>query len=153
MKRPSLLLIAILTLSLFFSATQLMAQGKNSAAGKGDQKKNPPFLITGKLPHLTGLLKQQWDNPQLQLTEAQKQELLQVRKGTITAVQAIKKRLVSRENQVVEGIFGGKSPEQLQPLVQSVADLKSEATMVHLRCIYNTSKILNQQQLELLRNL
>ena len=27
-----------------------------------------PFLVAGKMPHLTGMLKQQWDDPNLELT-------------------------------------------------------------------------------------
>jgi len=54
---------------------------------------------------------------------------------------------------VTEGIFGGTTPDELHALVQTIAGLKAEATMIHLRCIYDTSKLLDQQQLDVLKQL
>ena len=152
MRKKVSLLVAILAIIFSLSATSLMAQGGGSASGNGTAKKSSPFLITGKLPHLTKLLIKQWDNPDLQLTEAQKSKLLVVRKETIAGVQTLGKKIVPLEKQVAEGIFARKTPEELSSLVETLAGLKSEATMIHLHCIYDTSKILDQQQLELLIN-
>jgi hypothetical protein len=38
-------------------------------------------------------------------------------------------------------------PDQLAPLVDTISDLKTEATMVHLRCIHDTMEILDDRQL------
>ena len=65
MLRKNILILTILTLFFSLSATNVMAEGKNS-----------PFLIVGKIPHLTKLLMQQWDNPELNLSDAQKTKLL-----------------------------------------------------------------------------
>jgi hypothetical protein len=123
------------------------------AQGKGQQKKDSPFLITGKMPHLTKLLMQQWDNAALHLTDDQKTKLLVVRKETISGAQKLGKEIKPLENQVAAGSRSGKTPEELQSLVQSVAKLKVSATMIHLQCIYNTSAILKKEQLELLMTL
>lgn len=152
MRKKVVLLIAVLAITFILSATNLMAQGNNSAGSNGAQKKSSPFLITGKLPHLTKLLMQQWDNPTLNLSTAQKDKLLVVRKETIAGVQASGQKIAPLEKQVTEGIFANKTPEDLNALVQTLAGLKAEATMIHLRCIYNTSEILDQQQLEFLTN-
>jgi hypothetical protein len=123
------------------------------AQGSENEKTNSPFLITGKMPHLTKLLMQQWDNAELHLSDEQKSKLLVVRKETIGNAQRLGKEISPLENQVVEGSHSGKTPEELQSLVQTIAKLKAEATMTHLQCIYNSSNILDQQQLAFLNSL
>lgn len=151
--KKSILLLVVLTMIFLLSTANLMAQENNSPGGNGQQKKNSPFLITDKLPHLTKLLIQQWDNPALHLSEEQKTKLLVVRKETIAGVRKLGQEIASLEKQVTEGIFAGKTPEKLHSLVQTIAGLKAEATMIHLRCINDTSAILDQQQLNVLRKL
>ena len=146
------IILSLATLAIIFSvsSTNLMAQGNNSPAGEGQQKKQSPFLITGELPHLTKLLMQQWDNSTLQLTEDQKPHLIVVRKETMAGVKNLAPQIASLQKQVAEGIFIGKTPDELHSIVQAISKLKAEATMIHLKCIFDTSKILNQQQLDIL---
>ena len=132
------------------SSSNLMAQGNNSPAGEGQQNKQSPFLITGELPHLTKLLVQKWDDSALQLTEEQKPRLLVVRKETIAGVKNLAPKIALLQKQVTEGIFIGKTPDELHSTVQAISKLKAEATMIHLKCIFDTSRILNQQQLDIL---
>jgi len=134
------------------STTGGMVQANPAPAGMKKQTKTSPFLIVGKLPHLTKMLMQQWDNPKLNLSAPQKSKLLVVRKETISAVRSLTQKITPLENQVAEGIFAGKTTDDLLPLVKTISDLKSEATMVHLRCIYNTSRILTEQQLAFLKS-
>lgn len=148
MKR-SIVLSTVLVMIISLFAMNLMAQ----EAGNEKQRKSPPFLITGKLPHLTRLLMQQWDNLDLNLSDEQKNKLLVVRQETIAGAQKLEREIAPLEKQVSEDIFSGKTPDELQSMVQTIAKLKAEATMVHLRCIYNTSQILDKEQMELLRNL
>ncbi len=145
-KTPNALLTVLLVL-LSLSAVNVMAQGS------GKQKSSPPFLINGKMPHLTKLLMQQWDNTDLPLSDTQKSKLLVVRKDTIGGVQKLGKEIAALENQIAEGSLSGKTPEELGSMVQAVAKLKTEATMIHLHCIYNTRKILDQQQSDFLDKL
>ena len=149
MTKTRIVLVTVLLVIFSLSATNLMAQG----AGNGKAKNSPPFLITGKMPHLTKLLMQQWDNPELHLSAEQKSKLLVVRKETIGGVQKLGQQIAPLEQQVADGSLAGKTPEELQALVQTVARLKTEATMVHLRCIYNTGNILDKQQLDFLYGL
>ncbi len=149
MTKTRIALVTVLLLILSLSAVNLMARGFDN----GKQKNSPPFLITGKMPHLTKLLKQQWDNPKLHLSDEQKSKLLIVRKETIGGVQKLAQETAPLEKQVAEGIFSGKTPDELQSVVQEIATLKAKATMIHLRCIYKTSNVLDQQQLEFLTTL
>ena len=150
MSKKIILCLSALAIIFSLSSTNLMAQGNNSPAGEGQQKKQSPFLITGELPHLTKLLMQQWDNSTLHLTEEQKPQLLVVRKETLASVKNLAPQIASLQKQVTEGIFNGKNPDELHSIVQAISKLKAEATMIHLKCIFDTSKILNQQQLDIL---
>jgi len=145
--------LVVLTTIFSLTSTTLLAQDNSSPEKDKQQQKQSPFLITSELPHLTKLLMQQWDNPKLQLTEEQKAQLLVVRKETMTGVKSISPQIIPLQKQVTEGIFTGKTPDELSSIVQAISQLKAEATMIHLKCIYDTSKILNQQQLELLLEL
>ena len=109
-----------------------------------------PFLITGKLPHLTKLLMHQWDNPTLHLTKDQKTKLLVIRTETISGVQTLSPQVAMLQQQVTTGITNGKTPSELKSTVEQLAQLKAEATMLHLNCIYKTNAILDKQQLDVL---
>ena len=106
-----------------------------------------PFLVAGMMPHLTGILKQHWDDPDLELTPEQKVVLLEVRKTTMSAVMGLAKELDQLESSLADQAMDGTPPDQLAPLVDKISDLKTEATMVHLRCIHDTMKILDDRQL------
>ena len=150
MLKKTALLVAVFTIIFSLSTTNLLAGENSSAAGNEQQKKGSPFLITGILPHLPKLLIQQWDNPALHLSEEQKTSLLVVREETIAGVQRRGQKIAPLEKQVAEEIFAGKTPDQLDDLIQTIAGLKVEATMIHLKCIYDTKQILDQQQLDIL---
>jgi len=106
-----------------------------------------PFLVAGKMPHLTGMLKQHWDDPNLELTPEQKEALLLIRKNTMTAVMGLAGELDQLESSLAERAMAAVPPAQLAPLVDKISDLKTEATMVHLRCIHDTMGILDDRQL------
>ena len=145
--------LAILTTLFLLSSTILMAQDTRSSEKGSQQQKQSPFLITSDLPHLTKILLRQWDNPKLQLTEEQKVQLLVVRKETMTGVKGLAPQIAPLQKHVTEGIFSGETPDELSAVVQDLAMLKTKATMIHLKCIYDTSEILNQRQLDLLLKL
>lgn len=152
LKKVTLSLVVFTSIFLL-SGTTLMAQGNSPSEKDHQQQKPSPFLITSGLPHLTKLLIQQWDNPELQLSEEQKAQLLVVRKETMTGVKGLAPQIPPLQKQITEGVFAGESPEELSSAVQALSQLKTEATMIHLKCIYDTKKILSQQQLDLLLQL
>ncbi len=124
----------------------------SSTASKMPKIANKPFLITGQLPHYTPMLMKVWDDPELGLSDKQKRWLKVVREETIHDIRRIAQKTASLERQVANGIKTGMEPDQLLPTVKEIAALKTEATMVHLKCIYDTRKILTEQQLKWLEN-
>jgi len=44
----------------------------------------------------------------------------------------------------------GANPASLKKDVYKLANLRAQATMLHLKCIYNTREILTQDQLDIL---
>ena len=148
--KKNIMLTAILVLVCVLSAGNLVAKAGNLGAGVEQKAKTPPFLISGKIPHLTKLLMEQWDSSDLNLNKDQRDKLLVVRKETLSGVRRICHEIAPLEQQVATEIFAGKTPDELSTIVKKVAALKTEATMLHLQCIDKTSAILTQQQLTLL---
>ena len=138
----------IFGLLLLLCSLSAVAQAQEAGFRAGT--KTVPFLITGKLPHLTGLLMKQWDSPELGLSPQQKRWLKLVREETISDIKRLSKKISELEGQVVDGINSGMEPDLLYPKVKEIARLKTEATMVHLKCLYDTRKILRPEQLKLL---
>ena len=118
------------------------------AAGPG-----APFLIVGKMPHYTGILKANWEDKNLNLTKEQKTKLLKVRKDTLKIVFGTKKKLAPLEKEVANKIIAGSTPKELLAIVNKIAEYKVQATTAHLQCIYDTQKILTKKQLDLLDEL
>ncbi len=139
--------ILVLTLMLFILPVQ--ASGPKGGL-RVIKPQNKPFLILGKLPHLTLHLMSHWDDPKLGLSDDQKKLLLEIRKKTISQVKSLAKEISQLEDMVVQGANSGKTPEELAPLVKKIAELKTKATMVQLRCIFDTKKILSPGQLQYL---
>ena len=130
----------------------LLTTGVSTVLMAKPQQKQKPFLIQGKLPHLTKKVKMMWDDPKLALTKDQKKELVQVRKSTMMQVRSLAKKIFPLENEIVKATKKGEKPQALQNKVEKLAKLKAKATMVHLHCLYNTKKILTPQQLKVLKH-
>ncbi len=113
----------------------------------------PPFLILDMMPHLTGTIKSNWDNPDLNLGEEQKGKLLKIREETIKAVTELKKKITPLEHEVADGILADKKPEELSDLVDAIAGYKAQATKIHLKCIYETKQVLTPEQYKLVISL
>jgi len=113
-------------------------------------KSAKPFLIHGKLPHLTGMVKILWDDEDFALTTEQQKKLTIVRKNTISRAKALGKEVNSLESKIVLASEKGATPESLKADVNRLASLRAQATMVHLECIYNTRKVLSDEQLYIL---
>jgi hypothetical protein len=109
-----------------------------------------PFLITGKMPHVTMKVKQNWDNKELALTDAQKEKLLGVRKATMSAVMKLTKEIASLEDEVSKATMSGAKSESLKEKVEQIAKLKAKATIAHIDCIYDTKNILDEGQFGML---
>ena len=136
--------IALLTCAVAVSAEE---SGTQDSGAKMKPPARMPFLVAGKMPHLTGILKQHWDDPALELTPEQKAVLLEIRKNTMSAVMGLAGELDQLESSLAEQAMATTPMNKLAPLVDKISDLKTEATMVHLRCIHDTMEILDDRQL------
>lgn len=135
--KKAIFFLAVMSFIFSLSSQEAIAAGS---------KTDSPFLIVGKLPHATGLLMRNWDNPALRLSAAQKTKLVVVRKETMAGVGALKAKIGPLEKQIVTETLAGKSPAELRALVTTLAGLKADATMVHLNCVYDTNQILHKEQ-------
>jgi len=80
--------LAVVAITLLACTAPVLSEETHTHDG-GAAMKPPartPFLVAGKMPHLTGVLKQHWDDPDLKLTPEQKVVLLEIRKNTMSAV-------------------------------------------------------------------
>ena len=114
--------------------------------------KNSPFLINkDELPHLTKILMEHWNKAKLGLTAEQKEKLLVVREETLSGVKKIKKALKVLEAEVIELTMDEDvTTKNIQTKVDEISKLKAQATMIQLKCLKDSVKILNEKQLELL---
>ncbi len=123
---------------------------KGQMVKKKAYKPSKPFLIMGKIPHYTGTVKLFWDDEDFALSADQKKKLLVVRKDTMSGVKPLGQKINKLENEIADAILGGASAKSLKAKVSKVAALKAEATQIQLDCVYNTQKILNKDQLEMI---
>lgn len=128
--------VLLSTLILSVGSTSLLAKQK-------------PFLIHGQLPHITGTIMQLWDDEDLALTPQQKTKLKQIRIKTVSGLATLKGEVFPLEAEIVKASKGGAKPEDLEEDVEKLAELRAEATMIHLKCLYNTKRILTKEQLQL----
>lgn len=139
---------------LLLAMTGLLIASPNYQSSKKEaqhgQKPAPAFLIVGKMPHFAKIVQQQWDNPSLNLTEEQKTKLTALRKKTQSGVMGISSEVNPLQDEVAKKALEGAKPEELKHLVDKIAALKAEATMVHLTCIYETKSILTAEQYDYL---
>ncbi len=143
MKKSLMILVAAATFA--FATAPIPGTGQGAHLGKKMQKMQKPFLILGKMPHLTKLVMMHWDD--LGLSDEQKEKLIQIRKETMGAVKSLKPKIMKLENEVAKATMEGAEPDSLKAKVDEIAKLKAEATMAHIKCIYNTKKVLTPEQL------
>ena len=147
MKSKSLKIISsAFLLFSFTSVTVINAQEMSQNQGK---KQGKPFLIQGKLPHLTGMVHILWDDEDLALTEHQKKKLLVIKKETMSKAKSLARIINALEAKIVKASNDGADPKTLKDSVSRLASLRAEATMVHLNCIYKTRHVLTKEQLEI----
>ncbi len=119
---------------------------------KAKAKKSSPFLISSGLPHMTMLIKNNWENSELGLSAEQKKKLLVVRKSTISGIKAVKPKAMKLEKKINELTMSGAATSKLDPMVDVLADFKAQITKVQIKCIHDSKNILTQKQVKFLLN-
>jgi hypothetical protein len=158
MKKTTLMMVASATMLLAAPAEMMQGQGKGmmNASSKGMMQKkkmmkkkmmNSPFLIKHGLPHMTKMVMSHMNDPAFNLSSDQKEKLAEVRTQTMGAIRKIKPEVMSLRKEIVQASTSGTSADSLKEKVEKLASLEAEATMVHLRCIEKTKKILTKDQL------
>ena len=127
----------------------LLSLGTSALSG-AQQAQAKPFLIQGKLPHLSMMVKVLWDDEDLALTQEQKSKLLVIRQETMSGAKALGAQIRPLETEIVQASLDGTKPEALKEKVAHLASLRARATMIHLDCIYNTRAVLTKEQLYVL---
>jgi len=113
--------------------------------------RNSPFLInSANLPHMTKLLIENWDKAKLGLSDIQKSQLIVIRKNTIGGIKKLKKQIKFLEFEVAEAMIDRESVESVEKQVEEIAKLKAEATLIHLKCIADTTTVLTDKQVAFL---
>ncbi len=126
---------------------------KQGVMGSKKGKKVKPFLIKKGLPHLTKMVAKNWDNPALNLTKEQKKRLLVVKKETLKSVKDLMGLVNMLRGKIISKTLNGENPKSLKIYVDMLSKAEAEATMVHLKCIYDTKNILTNKQYEYLLNM
>lgn len=110
--------------------------------------KDSPFLINSdSLPHMTKLLIQNWDKAKLGLNDLQKSQLIVIRKNTVGGIKKIKEKIKGLEFEIFEAMIDKESVESVEKQVEEVGKLKTEATLIHMKCIADTTAILTDKQI------
>ena len=151
------LLLSLVAMSLL-AVPSLQAQQSGQGQGKAQkqnkmgkkQGKVSPFLISKGLPHMTMMIKQNWENPKLGLSQDQKKKLLVVRKATVGGIQALKPQVVPLEKKIKQMSRSGADISKLNPLIDELAVLKAKMTKVHVKCIFDSKNILTKAQVQFL---
>ena len=126
----------------------------NQNSKQGQKRKNKPksspFLISTGLPHMTMMIKQNWNNPNLALTKKQKEKLLVVRQTTIKGVKTLKPQIVQLEKKIRKMAMSGNALHLINPQLDTLARLKANISKVHIRCIHESKNILTKKQVQFL---
>ena len=110
-------------------------------------KMHSPFLIKHGLPHMSKMVMRFWDDPVFGLTADQKSALEGIRNTTMGSVMTIKKEILPLTKSIISGTLGGKTADALKDSVKKLGDLEAEATIVQIKCIEETKKVLTKDQL------
>ncbi len=136
---------------IIVAAAILSFAGTNPKSESGNSGKASIFLIPDRMPHLTKLIKKHWRDKNLNLSQQQKKELIKIRKRTVSGIMKLKKEITKLENEIVKDVMVKSDPNAKRKL-KRLAALKAKASAIHIDCIIDTKKVLNEDQLSYLLN-
>ena len=143
-------LATVATLALVVMPAQAV-QGNNCGTGamcntkscKG--KKSSPLLL--RLPNLMSVLTKQSDDTKLALTAEQKTKLDAGRNERMPKMMKFKEDITAMKQEIMQGSKAGATVSELKAKVEKLAALKTEATLLKLKCIEDTKAILSKDQM------
>ncbi len=122
-------------------------QGKCKTKRIKRKNTNSPFLIQKGLPHLSKIVMQNANDKSFALTSEQKEELKKVQTETKSSIAKTTPKIRQLRREIIKGSTSGTSAMELKSSVEKLAVLQAYATMVQLKCIEETKKILTKDQL------
>ncbi len=163
--KKSLLSIIIIAFGLSFANAEQVVSTKGfkekiaqAAGAKGvfAPNENFPkdyFLISKNLPFLVGYSLHHPQSSTLNLSQEQIDKILAVKKVTVPKVLKMAKRIKTLELKLADNMQSKDVDVEAQyPLVDEIAQLKTQLTKAHLKCIKSVRNILTDKQFETLKN-
>ncbi len=124
---------------------------KKNKMAKKKARKFSPFLINSKdMPHMTSLVKKNWDNKKFNLSAEQKKLLLEIRQRTMKSVMDLSPRIKKLENEIKIITMRDEDKKNIFMMVDQLSKLKAEATKTHIQCIRDTMNVLSKEQVKFL---
>jgi hypothetical protein len=109
------------------------------------------FLVSQNLPFLVGAALFHPQSDTLKLSKEQLQKLGEMKKTIVPVSAKLAKEVKALELELAKGIVvEKKSPEELAPLVDKIAKIKSDMTKAHLDCIHTVQGLLSAEQFDTL---
>ena len=69
---------------------------------------------------------------------------------TLKKISQIKQKVQKLEDKIAKEAMANTPPKKLKKEIKKLAKLKKKATMIHLKCIFKTRKILSKKQLQII---
>ena len=142
-------LATVATLALVVMQAQA-AQTNNCGAGMCNTKscsgkKGSPLLL--RLPNLMKVLTMHIDDAKLALTAEQKTKLDAGRNERMPKMMKFKTDITALKKEIAQGTKSGATVSDLKAKVEKLGTLKTEATLLKLKCIQDTKAILSKDQM------
>jgi len=151
-------LATVATLALITMPAQAIqsVQGNNCGAGMDGNNamcntktchgtKGSPLLL--RLPNLMRVLTMHVDDAKLALTAEQKAKLDAGRNERMPKMMKYKTDIAALKKEIAQGSKAGATVSELKAKVEKLGALKTEATLLKLKCIQDTKAILSKDQM------
>jgi len=105
------------------------------------------FLVHKNLPHYMNVFREFDDDAVLQLSVKQKTQLQTIQEHVVLVVSQKASKIKDLELQLKNDLIFKKKPlAQLNHLVEEIAQLRKEASIIHVECIQSVQAVLTQEQ-------
>lgn len=128
----------------------LVALSLNANANEIAKNENFPgdyFMVHKNMPHFMKVFRKFGDNKALGLSDEQKNRLQALQEKVVTTVSQTATKIKDLELELQKAVVvEGKDSKQMKELVERIATLRMQLTMVHIECIHSSKQILTPEQ-------
>jgi hypothetical protein len=112
------------------------------------------FLVSQNLPFLVGTALFHPNSDTLNLSKAQLEKLIEMKKTVVPVSAKMAKEVKAMELELAKAVvIDRKDPKMQKGLVEKIAEAKEKMTMAHLDCIHTVQNLLSKEQFEILLKL